>query len=164
MEASKSAGQKSQWQHLLGHVMIGGEIGSGGCSEVRMGLDLKTNQEVAVKIMNEEHSNEATKEYNILNKLDHINIVKAITCFPGINWLGRVTQVFVCEYAPNGEAIEYLMYAGKLDLPLVRWMLKQLVAGLQHCKDRGIVHRDMKHDNILFGEGFILKIADFGFG
>ena len=46
---------------------------------------------------------------------------------------------------------------------LARYFFKQLIEGLQHCHTNGLVHRDIKLENLLLGDQFNLKIADFGY-
>lgn len=44
----------------------------------------------------------------------------------------------------------------------VKCYMQQLLSGLQHCHDRGILHRDIKGSNLLIDKNGVLKIADFG--
>ena len=44
----------------------------------------------------------------------------------------------------------------------VKCYIKQLLSGLEHCHNRGVLHRDIKGSNLLIDNGGILKIADFG--
>ncbi|KAL0342919.1 UNVERIFIED_CONTAM: putative serine/threonine-protein kinase [Sesamum angustifolium] len=51
---------------------------------------------------------------------------------------------------------------GKLTEPQVKSYMQQLLSGLQHCHERGILHRDIKASNLLIDKNGVLKIADFG--
>merc|ERR1719411_1125530 len=49
------------------------------------------------------------------------------------------------------------------ELPLARWFFKQMLAGLEYCHNKGVAHRDLKPENCLLGDGFLIKLVDFGF-
>ena len=68
----------------------------------------------------------------------------------------------VMEYAPGGDCYSLLRSLGRLEEPMVRTYLAEVVLALEYCHARGIVHRDLKPDNLLVSASGHLKLADFG--
>lgn len=72
------------------------------------------------------------------------------------------TILFVLEMAPGGELFDILFYTGKLNEKMARTYFIQLIQGLKAIHDAGVVHRDIKPQNLLLGADRTLKITDFG--
>lgn len=153
----------SMWKYKLGKYLIGPTLGVGGTATVKLGWDTTQKVQVAMKILQPKYAFSAQKEINVLKKLDHENIIRVYDCFKDVKFKGKKTTIFVIEYANEGELIEYLMYTGKFEAPLARWFFEKLVDGMEYCHSKKVSHRDLKHDNCLLGQGFELKITDFGF-
>jgi len=151
------------WTRKLNHYLVGPTLGVGGTAKVKLAYDPKTQTKVALKILKPKYADSAQKEINILKKLSHENVVQVYDCFSNVRWDNTTTTVFAIEYARQGELIEYLMYTSKFEDELARWFFVSLTEGIEYCHGQNIVHRDLKHDNCLLGENFVLKITDFGF-
>jgi serine/threonine protein kinase len=68
----------------------------------------------------------------------------------------------VMEYAPNGDFFDFVMNNNtNIDDKMIRSYFKQLVEGLEYLHQNGVSHMDLKLENLLVGEDFKLKIADF---
>jgi len=152
------------WTRKLDHYLVGPTLGVGGTAKVKLAYYPKTKAKVALKILKPKYADSALKEINILKKLNHKNVVKVYDCFLNVMWdKATKTTVFAIEYASQGELIEYLMYTSKFEDELARWFFISLTEGVEYCHSQNIVHRDLKHDNCLLGDDFVLKITDFGF-
>lgn len=151
------------WTRKLGQYLVGPTLGVGGTAKVKLGYNLKTKTKVALKILKPKYADSAEKEIAILKKLTHKNVVQVHECFSNVLWDKTNTTVFAIEYANQGELIEYLMYTSKFEDDLARWFFVSLTEGVEYCHEQHIVHRDLKHDNCLLGDDFVLKITDFGF-
>jgi serine/threonine protein kinase len=151
------------WTRRLEKYLVGPTLGIGGTAKVKLAYDPKSRNKVALKILNPKYAESAEKEIRLLKKLNHKNIVKIYDCYSNVLWNENITTVFAIEYANQGEFIEYLMYTSKFEDELARWFFISLVDGLEYCHGMNIIHRDLKHDNCLLGENFVLKISDFGF-
>ena len=70
---------------------------------------------------------------------------------------------FVYKREEGGELMDFLMKTGGFEEQISRVLFKQLMQGLDYCHQNGIAHRDIKPDNLLLDQNFVLKIAGFSF-
>lgn len=137
------------------------EIGCGASSTVYKAIDSSNNKSVAVKILNLERNaiDDVFKEISILQSLKHSNVVNIIDSFVKNKdiWvimplsLGSVKQIMKQNYS-DGLKDEYLMAT----------IIKETLKGLEYIHKAGLIHRDIKADNILISDNGDIKIADFG--
>lgn len=71
---------------------------------------------------------------------------------------------FVCEYAPKGDLLEHIRENGRLKGKDAKRICSQLIAALAYCHQQGVVHRDLKLENVLLDVHGNAKLADWGFG
>lgn len=148
------------------------KIGSGGTSKVYL-ASLVDNPSAmyAVKVIKSSSSSDLKffmNEINVLKKINHNNIVRLIDGGEGVltkeNGKKSVIQYLVLELVKFGELFDFIFFPGKgFGEDIGRYLLHQLLDGLESCHNAGIVHRDMKTENIMLAEGWKIKIADFGF-
>ncbi|KAJ4967457.1 hypothetical protein NE237_019306 [Protea cynaroides] len=140
------------------------KIGQGTYSNVYRARDLETGKTVAMKKvrfvnMDPESVRFMAREIYILRKLDHPNVMKLE---------GLVTSRMSCSLYLVFEYMEHDL-AGlaaspgiKFTEPQIKCYMQQLLHGLEHCHNRGVLHRDIKGSNLLIDNNGNLKIADFG--
>ncbi|KAG5179846.1 hypothetical protein JKP88DRAFT_346813 [Tribonema minus] len=68
----------------------------------------------------------------------------------------------IMEYVPGGELGEFMIVNGRLSAAAARLLFQQLICAVEHCHFNGVVHRDLKLDNLLVTDDGSLKVADFG--
>jgi len=140
-------------------------LGSGSYAEVRKARVKKTNEEVAVKIIDKTNLSARelkglSKEVTILRSLRHKNVVRFYDSYeePDVLYV-------VMEYVSGGELFHKIVSDDKeFTEDDARKIIRTLAEALKHCKDRGVIHRDIKPQNLLLTreeEGGELKLADF---
>ena len=150
-------------RRLDGRYLVEELIGVGGMAYVYKATDLKDNSTVAVKILkdellgNEELVRRFKNESRAISMLDHENIVKVLD----VNFSDSV-QYIVMEYLNGITLKEYIQAHNTLTWKETVYFSEQLLRALQHAHDRGIIHRDMKPQNVMLLRNGKIKVMDFG--
>lgn len=154
---------KNIGKKLDGRYEITELIGVGGMAEVYKGVDVIDNKNVAIKILkkeyaeNEEFLRRFRNESKAIAVLSHPNIVKIYD----VGFSEKI-QYIVMEYIDGITLKEYIEEERVLTWKDTVHFVIQILRALQHAHDKGIVHRDIKPQNImLFSDGTI-KVMDFG--
>ncbi|XP_016053054.1 PREDICTED: serine/threonine-protein kinase MARK2-like [Miniopterus natalensis] len=144
-------------ERRIGDYIMLGVIGRGSFAEVRLAWHVPTATEVAVKIVaTKGHS--YFKEVRCLKNLNHPNIVRL---YEVITTEHRA-YLFL-EYLGGGELLRYLEERGPVCEKGAQALFRQLLSAVEYCHRKGIVHLDLKPDNILIDEDLNIKVSDFGF-
>ncbi|XP_075509461.1 putative serine/threonine-protein kinase At1g54610 isoform X2 [Primulina tabacum] len=140
------------------------KVGQGTYSNVYKARDKETGKIVALKKVRFDTSEPESvkfmaREIMILQKLDHPNIVK----LEGLATSRMQYSLYlVFDYMHSDLSRILSRSEERLTEPQIKCYMQQLLSGLQHCHDRGILHRDIKGSNLLIDRNGMLKIADFG--
>ncbi len=138
-------------------------LGKGAFGRVNLGLHRLTRRLVAIKAINMEYmKDESSKkkmsnEISILKQLRHPNVVKLLETFDTDKH-----HLIVMELCPGGDLLNYVRKRRKLNEKYAKFVFKQIMEGLAYLHQNGVVHRDIKLDNILLDGHGNIKIADFG--
>lgn len=138
-------------------------MGVGGMAVVYKAYDNIDDRIVAVKILKDEYlSNEDFRrrfknESKAIAVLSHPNIVKVYD----VSYGDRM-QYIVMEFVEGITLKEYIGQQGKLSYKEIIYFMTQILRALQHAHDKGIVHRDIKPQNIMLLENGTIKVTDFG--
>jgi hypothetical protein len=140
-------------------------LGKGNFGEVRLGIDKKTNKQVAIKIVEKskrdlKEINAVRREAEILIKCKHPNIIKYIDLFESKDRI-----YLILEYYAGGNLKSYLVNQDDLlSDHQVKKIFLQICKGLQHLSNLFVIHRDIKPENIMLtkSEDPQFKIIDFG--
>lgn len=148
---------------IIGNYKIEEKLGEGGMGAVYKGIDTMLDREVAIKALKPELARQTSiverfrKEAVTLAKLNHPNIATLYTMFRQGEELYMVLE-FV-----RGESLDNIMQRrGALPADEAIPVFCQVLDGIDHAHDLGIVHRDIKPANIMLTEKGTLKVLDFG--
>ena len=136
-------------------------IGRGGMGEVFLARDLRLHRKVAIKYLRGDLSQDdwrvhLEREAQTLAKLNHPNIVQIYDIIHG-----EGTPAIVMEYV-DGRNLHIQLRERDSDLvELLRW-LTEIAAGVAAAHDAGIIHNDLKAENVLIGIDNVAKVTDFG--
>ena len=154
---------KNIGKKLDGRYEITELIGVGGMAEVYKGIDVIDNKTVAIKILkkeyaeNEEFLRRFRNESKAIAVLSHPNIVKIYD----VGFSEKI-QYIVMEYIDGITLKEYIEEEKVLTWKDTVHFVIQILRALQHAHDKGIVHRDIKPQNIMMFTDGTIKVMDFG--
>ncbi|KAI4375175.1 hypothetical protein MLD38_013079 [Melastoma candidum] len=140
------------------------KVGQGTYSNVYKARDRETGKLVALKKVRFDTSEPESikfmaREIKILRELDHPNIVK----LEGLATSRMQFSIYlVFDFMQSDLQRIITRPDERLTEPQIKYYMNQLLSGLQHCHERGILHRDIKGANLLIDRNGVLKIADFG--
>lgn len=138
-------------------------IGVGGMADVYKGVDIIDNKPLAIKILkkefaeNEEFLRRFRNESKAIAVLSHPNIVKIYD----VGFSEKI-QYIVMEYIDGITLKEYIEEEKVLSWKDTVHFVIQILRALQHAHDKGIVHRDIKPQNIMMFTDGTIKVMDFG--
>ena len=138
-------------------------IGRGGMANVYLATDVTSGVNVAIKILKPEFSSDEEfirrfdTEAKAVSMLSHSNIVKVF----GVGHEGNYRYI-VQEYVEGITVKELINQNGHLDWKVAVPIVIQVGLALENAHQNGIVHRDIKPQNILISRDRIAKITDFG--
>jgi serine/threonine-protein kinase len=138
-------------------------LGGGGMGEVYLATQVSLNRSVAIKVLKSDFAANPTylgrlkTEATAVAKLNHANIVHVYT-------LGCVGDVhfIAMEYVQGSNLKDYILKKGALDLPLAYSIMRQTGQAIAAAGEIGLIHRDVKPENILLTRKGKVKVADFG--
>jgi beta-lactam-binding protein with PASTA domain len=153
----------SSGQLLDGRYRVGSWIARGGMATVYLGIDTKLDRTVALKIAHPELAGDPefarrfADEARSVARLSSPNVVAVYDqgCDGDLLYL-------VMEYVPGRTLRELLRERGGLGSREALDIISGVLTGLAAAHQAGIIHRDVKPENVLLGEGNVVKVADFG--
>lgn len=146
-----------------GYYIIG-TIGTGSFSKVKTAQSQKEQKIVAIKLVSKSRAPKdylnkfLPREIDVVKGLNHPNIIKYFRC---IETTRRV--YIIMQFAENGSLLDRIRRDGQILEPMARHIYRQLISAIDYCHRRGVVHRDVKCENLLFDRHDVLKLIDFGF-
>jgi len=148
---------------VSGRYRIEAVVGTGGMAVVYRALDIQDNQTVAIKVLRPEYESDVefvrrfSREAQAAAKMAHENIVNLLDV--GIE--GDMRYI-VMEYVDGRTLKEMIREEGRIHPDVALRMAIRILAAVDHAHRNGIVHRDIKPQNILVDRKGQIKVADFG--
>ncbi|XP_067002226.1 testis-specific serine/threonine-protein kinase 4-like [Anabrus simplex] len=143
---------------------LGRTIGSGSYATVKVARSERHDCHVAVKIVSKFQAPSdylkkfLPREIEVVKGLKHPNLIRFLQA---IETTHRV--YIVMEFAENGSLLDIIRRDSFIDEIRGRRWFRQLVDGVEYCHERGVVHRDIKCENLLMDSNYNIKLSDFGF-
>ncbi|EYU43341.1 hypothetical protein ABFS82_08G136900 [Erythranthe guttata] len=147
---------------LMQKYEIGKLLGQGTFAKVYHARNLKTGQNVAIKIIDKEKIvrvgliDQTKREIAVMRLVNHPNVVHLYEVMAS-----KSKIYFAMEYVRGGELFNKVA-KGRLKEDAARKYFQQLIAAVDFCHSRGVYHRDLKPENLLLDEYGNLKVSDFG--
>ena len=147
------------------------ELANGVTSNVHRIEDKQTGQSFACKIINNDQPEGNFKDAEGMTPLElalrEIEILKVVGHHENIvSFLGdyhSASQIYlIFEYCSKGDIFDLLASEGRFDEARSGGYLSQLMEAVRHCHSLGVIHRDIKLENILIGQDGKIKLSDFG--
>ncbi|GMT07245.1 hypothetical protein PENTCL1PPCAC_29419, partial [Pristionchus entomophagus] len=141
------------------------KIGTGMYGAVRRAVHKVTKTEVAIKIVKKEalrpYKNAMMRVYREIEVQKRLNHPFVLDIFQVMET--ESTIYLVTELCQGGELFNLIQKKRRMTEPEARKYFCQLLTAVQYCHERGVVHRDIKAENLLLDEFGNVKLADFGF-
>ncbi|XP_044276892.1 testis-specific serine/threonine-protein kinase 4 [Varanus komodoensis] len=143
---------------------IGKVIGHGSYGTVYEAYFAKQKSMVAIKIISKKKASEdyltkfLPREIQVMKSLRHKYV---ISFYQAIETTSR--HYIIMELAPSGDVLEWIQKSGACTESLAGKWFSQLALGIAYLHGKGIVHRDLKLENLLLDKRENIKISDFGF-
>ncbi len=148
----------------VGRCILRRKLGQGGMGAVYLGTHDVLEVERAVKILPREIARDARnaerflQEARLTARLEHPNVLQVYD----VGQQGDDFFYIVMQYADAGSLARVLRRRGRLKVGYALRLLEQIAQGLLAAHDQGIVHRDVKPDNVMLQSDGTAKIGDFG--
>jgi serine/threonine protein kinase len=146
----------------LGHYTLIRQIGQGGYASIYLGVHRYLNTYVALKLVNhvlasDEDVKRFQLEARILAMLRHKHIVRVFDF-----GVARSTPYLVLEYAPGGDLQQHFPQGRVHHIHALLPIVMQVANGLQYVHNHGLIHCDVKPENMLLGPKGQVWLCDFG--
>jgi len=150
-------------QLLDGRYLVESQLARGGMATVYLGRDVRLDRAVALKIAHPELARDPEfsarfiGEARAVARLSSANVVAVFDqgSTGDINYIAM-------EYVPGPTLRELLSSRGRLNPREALDIVEGVLTGLAAAHEAGIIHRDVKPENVLLGTGSVIKVADFG--
>ncbi|OBZ86848.1 Fatty acyl-CoA synthetase and RNA processing-associated kinase 1 [Choanephora cucurbitarum] len=149
---------------VFGPYLLLQTLGEGEFGKVKFGIEIKTGQEVAIKLIRKDNIDSTSRmtkverEISVLRILHHPNIVKLFDVIETEKYIGIILQC-----ATGGELFDYILAHRYLKEKDASRLFAQLISGVHYMHQKCIVHRDLKLENLLLDKHRNVLITDFGF-
>lgn len=155
---------------LVGRFLIEEMVGDGPLGRVYRARDLRDRRELAVRVLAGERAADPAerarfhRRAELARRLDHPNVVPVAD----VGTTGEGLSFLVTDYVPGRALSRVLTREGPLTRERALALLRQIADGLAHAHDRGVLHRDLRPENVILApdrrRGERARIVDFAIG
>ena len=144
--------------------VLGDSLGKGSYAVVKVAFSKKLKRQVAIKVILKKKAPQdyitkfLPREISVMKQLSHPNI---IGLYEAIETSSRI--FLVMDIADGGDLLDYIKTNGAVCEPEARKFFRQLVDAAEYLHNLGVVHRDLKCENILLDRNKNILLSDFGF-
>ncbi|XP_058884698.1 hormonally up-regulated neu tumor-associated kinase homolog A-like isoform X2 [Acipenser ruthenus] len=161
---SKEYLRNFQHNKRVGNYLIGRKLGEGSFAKVREGLHVTTGEKVAIKVIDKK---KAKKDSYVTKNLRREGQIQQMIRHPNITQLLDILETensyyLVMELCPGGNLMHKICEKKRLEEYEAQKYIRQLVMAVEHLHRAGVVHRDLKIENLLLDEENNIKLIDFG--
>lgn len=147
----------------LGKYSIVEQIGTGASSNVYLAIEEDTYTSVAIKQLRKTKQSDIYKqflenEYGYASHLKHKHIIRQFSA----DFTEKSGAYIVMEYARGNSLNSYQYQDSLLPINKVLTIVEQIARALEYCAEKGVVHRDVKPENIILMHNGLAKLTDFG--
>ncbi|EDO37143.1 predicted protein [Nematostella vectensis] len=141
-----------------------GRLGEGTYAKVKCAYSTQLANHVAVKIIDKKRAPSdfinkfLPREMVVIKRLRHKHIIQVLDLFEV-----REKVYVIMELATRGDLLEYIRYRGCVRERKAKKVFSQLLQAVKYCHQQGVIHRDLKCENVLLDIGDNVKLTDFGF-
>lgn len=149
----------------IGSFEILGALGQGAHSAIMHVRRKADGRQYALKVVpidspeDAKYLEQAEHEFEIARKLDHPNLIKIFALETVKDWLFRVKKAHLLIEYVNGKTLDQIP---PLSLPKLVRVMEQTAAAIAHMHSRGVLHADMKPNNVMLSRAGEVKVLDYG--
>ena len=162
--STRSGGDAALGLHQKGY-LLEKTLGSGAYAKVKQAHSVSMNKKVAIKIIDKKKAPRDVLTKFLPREIEALQLMKdhdnAVTLYDVIHTTDKV--FIIMELVENGDLLDYINSKRKLSERTSRTFFRDLVSAVVATHKHGIVHRDIKCENLLLDVNYRLKISDFGF-
>ena len=159
----RAAIERIHREYLASPYNLLAKIGSGGFGAVHKGINSKTGELVAIKVVNLE--TEDDDDVDAINR-EIAALSQTGSCPQLIGYRGSEVRGarlwIIMEYVDGGSVLDVIKRRGALDEKYIAIIAREVLLGLSYLASQGKIHRDIKAANILLSRDGQVKLADFG--
>ncbi len=147
----------------IGDYKLVKKLGQGGMGAVYKARQVSLDRDVALKVLSKELAGKPgfverfKREARVMAKLDHPNILRSYDVGEAMGF-----HYLSIEYVEGGSIADWLKKLGKFSIGDALHIVLAVARGLQHAHEEGMIHRDIKPDNVLLTKKGVVKVADLG--
>lgn len=148
---------------LDGRYRIENVLGIGGMAYVLKATDLQTNRIVAIKILNDEFNSDERAVKRFVNESEAVSMLNAPNIVKIYDVaISETLKYIVMEFIDGITLKDYMDKIGAIGWKEAVHYVRQILSGLSHAHEKGIIHRDVKPQNVMLLKDGHVKVTDFG--